>query len=143
MGQGGSSSLIETASAATCLAPSFNLLRLHPQSPLLSIPFHVHDPSHITPISKYGRRPESVAATGGALSQDSATKQITDIGVLQQAETSLQKASGGFSFFGGKQEKCTVWMMGFGHSYTDARDRRGSRRPVYRRSKCLPDAKDG
>lgn len=32
----------------------------------------------------------------------------TDIGVIQQAETSLQKASGGFSFFGGRQEKCTV-----------------------------------
>jgi hypothetical protein len=25
----------------------------------------------------------------------------------------------------------------------DARDRRGSRRSVYRRSKCFPDAKDG
>jgi hypothetical protein len=39
---------------------------------------------------------------------NSATMQITDIGVILQAETSLQKASGGFSFFGGRQEKCTV-----------------------------------
>lgn len=40
---------------------------------------------------------------------NSATMQITD--VLQQAETSLQKASGGFSFFGGRQEKCTVGFV--------------------------------
>lgn len=39
---------------------------------------------------------------------NSATKQITDIVVLQQAETSLQKASGGFSFFGGRQDKCAI-----------------------------------
>jgi hypothetical protein len=26
--------------------------------------------------------------------------------VVQQAEQSLQKASGGFSFFGGRQDKC-------------------------------------
>ncbi|KAL1599936.1 vesicular-fusion protein S17 [Nothophoma quercina] len=31
--------------------------------------------------------------------------QTTDIEVLRQAETALQKASGGFSFFGGRQEK--------------------------------------
>jgi hypothetical protein len=36
---------------------------------------------------------------------------MTDIEVLQQAETSLQKASGGFSFFGGRQEKCTVYFV--------------------------------
>jgi hypothetical protein len=34
-------------------------------------------------------------------------RQITDIEVLQQAEQSLQKAGGGFSFFGGRQDKCT------------------------------------
>ena|SRR5690242_1417538 len=76
---------------------------------------------------------------------DTATRQITDIEVSQQAETSLQKASGGFSFFGGRQEKCkngfavSIQLCGF----TNARDRRGSSRTIHCRSKCVPHAEDG
>jgi len=59
-------------------------------------------------FSKYGWRSESIAETGGAFARDSTIKRITDIEVLQQAEASLQKASGGFSFFGNKQDKCII-----------------------------------
>jgi hypothetical protein len=68
---------------------------------------HIHTHTN-TKSSKYGRRSASIASSGGANPRNSATRQITDIEVLQQAEQSLQKASGGFSFFGGRQDKCTA-----------------------------------
>ena len=77
---------------------------------------------------------------------DSATKQIADIEVLQQAETSLQKASGGFSFFGGRQDKCEIAFVTTTFSknvFTDARDRRGSSRAIRASSKCIPHAENG
>jgi hypothetical protein len=79
MDQRGSSSLIETASAATCLDQSFNITsaytlisRTGPPSPANNL--------RTRQLSKHGRRSTSAAATGGAF-QDSATKQITDIDV--------------------------------------------------------------
>jgi hypothetical protein len=105
MDQRGSSSLIETAGAATCLDQSFNITSAYTVTysiHLLSSSYTINSRKY----SEYGRRPTSAAATGGAFFHDSATKQITDIEV-GQAETSLQKASGGFSFFGSKQDKCT------------------------------------
>lgn len=81
----------------------------------------------------------------GTLSE-SATKRITDIEVLQQAETSLQKASGGFSFFGGRQDKCEIAFVTTTfpkNVFTNARDRRGSSRAICASCKCIPHAEDG
>jgi hypothetical protein len=81
----------------------------------------------------------------GTLS-NSATKRTTDIEVLQQAETSLQKASGGFSFFGGRQDKCEIAFVTTTlskNAFTDARDRRGSSGAICASSKCIPYAEDG
>jgi hypothetical protein len=99
--------LIETPTAATCLGQTPRTTFLLPCTLLSRQNLHFYTHTN-TKSSKYGRRSASIASSGGANPRNSATRQITDIEVLQQAEQSLQKASGGFSFFGGRQDKCTA-----------------------------------